>query len=199
MSGSSSISCLLVLDGCIYLSIAPSLAFCLLVVLVFTRRGIKFLPHQFYSVSNISFEQINHEILNLCFLISSSDPHSFYLGLVGTSSWPFQLYPHEDVRSFIFLFLGSIRSCGDLNPYSLTLPQAVALFVPPVAGYSVSLAAETTPHLSSGHLANHCQNCFVARSPAKSLSHSGNDLLVCSSGGPKASNESLFSAALYAS
>lgn len=45
-----------------------------------------------------------------------------------------------------------------------------------MAEYSVSLAAETTPHLSSGHLANHCQNCFVAQAPAKSLSHSGNDL-----------------------
>lgn len=47
-----------------------------------------------------------------------------------------------------------------------------------MAEHSVSLAAETTPHLSSGHLENHCQNCFVPQSPAKSLAHSGDYLML---------------------
>lgn len=92
----------------------------------------------------------------------------------------------------------SFSSSSPLYPilvliHSLKLPQAVALPILPMAEYSVSLAAETTPHLSSGHLANHCQNCFVAPSPAKSLSQAMT-YVVYSLRGPKAIHESLFSA-----
>lgn len=58
MSGSGSASCLLVLDGCIYLNKAPSLGIfvvCLLVALAFPERGIRFLQQQFSSVSNTSY------------------------------------------------------------------------------------------------------------------------------------------------
>lgn len=116
------------------------------------------------------------------------------VGLVGTCQLSLSAMPTWSCEiSFFFPhFLWFLNSCVDLNPYSHKMLQTIALFVPPLEEYSDSLAAETTPHYSSGHLANHCQNCFAAQHPAKSLSHSADDLLVCSSGRPKASKESLF-------
>lgn len=174
--------------GWVHLSEHSSFSFCLLFVWVFIGRRITFFQHQFYSVSNISFKHINYGILNLCFLMSSCD-----VSLMGTCQMALSaMLTWSCEISFFSLSSGFFSSCVDLNPYSLKILQTIALFVPAVAEYSDSLAAETTPHYSSGHLANHCQNCFVAQHPAKSLSHSADDLLVCSPGGPKASKESLF-------
>lgn len=122
MSEPSSASCLLVLDGCIYLNKAPSL-FCFLLVCLFACLLVWHLQREglnSFSTNSLYPMLVTSRVRNSKLVLSHTKflPSLFYFGLVGTSQPVLSDIATWSHKVFLFPFPSSFSSCVDLNPYT---------------------------------------------------------------------------------